>query len=171
MRTFIASPVNLTNGIEGLLKQVSSLPSVRLPGGRNLHLTYMFLGDIGEKQMERVSEAVASISLKKVVSGFSGITAFPALSNPRVLVLLLDNLELTAIYNRINDLLPDFAAGSKKFIPHLTMGRFGKRNIKPDISELKVPDEKVIIDRVCLFKSTLTSSGPVYEELVSVQLI
>jgi len=36
---------------------------------------------------------------------------------------------------------------------------------------LKVPDEKVIIDRVCLFKSTLTPSGPVYEELVSVQLI
>lgn len=171
MRTFIASPVNLTDGIEELLEQVSSLPSVRLPGGRNLHLTYMFLGDIGEKQVKRVSEAVTSISLKKVVSGFSGITAFPGLSNPWVLVLLFGNPELITIYNRISDLLPDFAADSKKFIPHLTIGRFGKRNIKPDISKLKVPDEKVIIDRVCLFKSTLTPSGPVYEELVSVQLI
>ena len=121
--------------------------------------------------MKRVSDAVASISLKKVVSGFSGITAFPDLSNPRVLVLLFGNPELITIYNRISDLLPDFAAGSKKFIPHLTIGRFGKRNIKPDISKLKVPDEEVIIDRICLFKSTLTPSGPVYEELVSVQLI
>ncbi|MHB8561689.1 MAG: 2'-5' RNA ligase family protein, partial [Thermoplasmataceae archaeon] len=105
MRTFIASPVTRTEGIEDLLSQVSLLPSVRVPRTRDLHLTYLFLGDIGERDVKSASEAVKAISLRKVVSGFSEITAFPDLSNPRVLVLIFDNPGILEIYKRISDLL------------------------------------------------------------------
>ena len=171
VRTFIASPVARTEGIEDLLSQVSLLPSVRVPGTRDLHLTYLFLGDIGERDVKNASEAVKAISIRKVVSGFSGITAFPDLSNPRVLVLIFDNPGILEIYKRISDLLPGFATRSRNFVPHLTIGRFGRDRINPHIEKLKVPDEIVTIDRVCLFRSTLTSSGPIYEEIDSVQLI
>ncbi len=171
VRTFIASPVARTEGIEDLLSQVSLLPSVRVPGTRDLHLTYLFLGDIGERDVKSASEAVKAISIRKVVSGFSGITAFPDLSNPRVLVLIFDNPGILEIYKRISDLLPGFATRSRNFVPHLTIGRFGRDRINPHIEKLKVPDERVTIDRVCLFRSTLTPSGPIYEEIDSVQLI
>jgi len=171
MRTFIASPIPIDDQINELLKQVSSFPSLRVPNTVNLHLTYLFLGEIDEKEAVEISKSIVKPVMKKVESSFSVITAFPHVSSPRVLVLLLDSTGIAGIYRSISEILPQFSKGSKNFIPHVTIGRFGKKPVMPDINKLKIPEEKVVIDRFCLYKSTLTPTGPVYEELACNQLI
>ena len=171
MRTFIASPIPIYGGIKDLLKQVSTLPSLRVPNTVDLHLTYLFLGDVEKEEVENIAKSIVKPVIRKVESGFSAITAFPDISRPRVLVLLLDNPEIIEIYRSISGILPGFSSGSTKFVPHLTIGRFGKNKVMPDIKKLKIPAGKVLIDRVCLYKSTLTPSGPVYEDLACNQLM
>jgi 2'-5' RNA ligase len=171
MRTFIASPINVDGEIKDLLKHVSMLPSLRVPNTVELHLTYLFMGEVDEIEAQNMAESVLKPVIRRIESGFSGITAFPDASRPRVLVLLLDNPEIAGIYRSVSEILPRYAAGSKKFVPHITIGRFGKSPVMPDIKKLKIPENKVLIDRVCLYRSTLTSSGPLYENLACNQLI
>ncbi|WP_393971065.1 RNA 2',3'-cyclic phosphodiesterase [Oxyplasma meridianum] len=171
VRCFIASPIPIDGEIYSLLKQVSMFPSLRVPNTENLHLTYLFLGEIDEKKAVDISESIIKPALKRVESGFSRITVFPDASRPRVLVLLLHNPEIIGIYRSISEILPQFASGSKKFLPHVTIGRFGKNAVMPDINKLKIPEKKVLIARICLYKSTLTESGPVYKDIACNQLI
>ena len=171
MRAFIASPISIYGEIKYLLNQISLLPSLRVPNTADLHLTYLFLGEVDEIEARNIANSMVKTTIRKVEFGFSGITAFPDPSRPRVLVLLLENPDLVNIYRSVSEILPQYAAGQKKFIPHITVGRFGKNAVMPDIKKLKIPEEKVLIDRICLYRSTLTASGPVYEELACNQLI
>ncbi|MCL4340580.1 MAG: RNA 2',3'-cyclic phosphodiesterase [Candidatus Thermoplasmatota archaeon] len=171
MRSFIASPIPRDDQINDLLKQVSRFPSLKVPNTVDLHLTYLFLGEIDETEADNISKSIVKQEIKKVESTFSVISAFPNTSSPRVLILLLDNPGIVGIYRSISEILPQFAMDSKNFIPHVTIGRFRKKDLMPDINRLKIPEGKVLIDRVCLYKSTLTQSGPLYEELACNQLI
>jgi 2'-5' RNA ligase len=141
---------------------------------KNIHLTLKFIGDFPEKKIGRIGEV-----LETVLNGrakFEGRVArcggFPNLRNPRVLWVGLDGADpAIEIAKELNHRLIPIGIKSEKrgLSPHLTLGRIKKRS---DLSELAGYMESlnfdagsVILDRVALVKSTLTPSGPIYENV------
>ena len=66
-----------------------------------------------------------------------------------------------------------FEKESKKFKAHLTLGRVKNSNdlsnLNNYISDYKVEPKQLIFDKLCLYKSTLTPQGPIYECLHEVK--
>ncbi len=144
---------------------------------KNLHLTLKFLGDINKEKFEKIKEKIEtvakkfepfSIELKKF--GF-----FPNERKPRVFFIQTSGEEvLGKIAASIEEELENFGfEKEKKFKSHITLGRPKKnKNIKLLLKiapGIKIKD-KVLVDRISIFKSTLTNQGPIYEEIFSSNL-
>ncbi|MCR4399105.1 MAG: RNA 2',3'-cyclic phosphodiesterase [Firmicutes bacterium] len=142
----------------------------------NLHFTLKFLGDVPERKLGAVGRAVS-----RGVSGFprfevvmGGVGTFPPGKPPRVVWLGVrggrDTLaDLAAAVDR--ELVREgFPAEKRAFAPHLTLGRVRIPTGDPALSAAigalaPVEVGPVWMERVCLMKSTLTPSGPIYGEI------
>jgi 2'-5' RNA ligase len=139
----------------------------------NLHITLKFFGEtdkltpIEEKLKEIEGEFTPfQVSLK-------GIGAFP--SAKRAIVLWVgieegqDNLK--ELYSSIeNKILPiGFEKEDRGFTPHITFGRVKKGGYSlPE--NLSFSFESFQVNKITLFKSTLTPKGPIYEIVSEVSL-
>jgi 2'-5' RNA ligase len=164
--------------------RLGSRTSVRWVDTNNIHLTLKFLGDIDEKITGRITAV-----LEEAASGtspfrleISGLGVFP---NPRrvqvVWVGLSGDIEkLGQLQKRIESgLVPlGFAAESRSFTPHLTLGRVRDRATPEERQDLGRLIEGMRfesgaglkVDSVNLMKSQLTREGPIYSRLSSVEL-
>jgi 2'-5' RNA ligase len=164
--------------------RLGSRTSVRWVDTNNIHLTLKFLGDIDEKITGRITAV-----LEEAASGtspfrleISGLGVFP---NPRrvqvVWVGLSGDIEkLGQLQKRIESgLVPlGFAAESRSFTPHLTLGRVRDRATTEERQDLGRLIEGMRfesgaglkVDSVNLMKSQLTREGPIYSRLSSVEL-
>jgi 2'-5' RNA ligase len=164
--------------------RLGSRTSVRWVDTNNIHLTLKFLGDIDENITGRITAI-----LEEVASGTSpfrleigGLGVFP---NPRrvqvVWVGLSGDIEkLGQLQKRIESgLVPlGFAAESRSFTPHLTLGRVRDRATTEERQDLGRLIEGMRfesgaglkVDSVNLMKSQLTREGPIYSRLSSVEL-
>ncbi|WMT50433.1 MAG: RNA 2',3'-cyclic phosphodiesterase [Ferroplasma sp.] len=165
MRMFIASHIRITPEIESLVKSLSSNKNLKVTALNNFHLTYLFLGDISSKESDRVADEIKKISGVKFTVKISGITAFPDINHPRVIVLVLKSEFLSEIYNSILRLLPEYENSNQKFLPHITIARARKSGVGLGILSPAVPDGALTIDNLCLIKSVLTREGPVYQSV------
>ena len=63
----------------------------------------------------------------------------------------------------------DLASGEQQFVSHLTLGRIksiqNKANFKSFLKEFKVEKIPCTIESFSLYKSTLSSQGPSYQEI------
>ncbi len=140
----------------------------------NIHLTLKFIGEISEKKVERIIDAIGDVltGRAKFEGHIAGCGGFPNLKQPRVLWVGLGGAEPAIdIAKQLNHKLIPIGVKSEKkpLSPHLTLGRIKRPT---DLSELTVYMENlnfdagsVILDRVALVKSTLTPSGPIYENI------
>lgn len=150
----------------------------------SIHLTLKFLGnidsDITGKITSALEEAVRGTSPFSVK--LSGLGVFPNIRRVQVVWVGLagEVAKLGQLQQRIETgLIPlGFAAESRSFTPHLTLGR---------VRDYAAPDERqnlgqivtgtafeakcnVNIDAVHLIKSQLTREGPVYSKISTVTL-
>jgi len=152
---------------------------VKLVETHNIHITLVFIGEIQENRLELVKEATSKLSFNSFKVKLKGTGAFPNLSRPRVVwVGIEDGLqELRAIRGTLlKELLgrgvkPD---DEKEFSPHLTIGRVkGPSNLLNLINVINeyqnIDFGEFIANKVTLFKSTLTSKGPIYDPLLEVK--
>ncbi len=177
MRCFIAIDIdkNLRTQIERLqqdLRQKTGLakPDVKWVDPNLIHLTLKFLGEIKDKDLAGICQIVSnaaaghksfSIDVEKLGSFGSpakvvwvGITA-----NEDLVKLQKDLQERLQVAGRPKE--------SRKFSGHLTLCRIKKprpgrimQEVIKDYDGLKLGS--VLIDSVCIYKSDLTKSGPVY---------
>jgi 2'-5' RNA ligase len=140
----------------------------------NIHLTLKFIGEISEKKVDRIIDAIGEVltGRAKFEGHIARCGSFPNLRRPRVLWVGLDGaapaVEMAKQLN--HKLIPIGVKSEKKPLsPHLTLGRIKKPT---DLSELSAYMENlnfdggsVILDKVALVKSTLTPSGPIYESV------
>lgn len=140
----------------------------------NIHLTLKFIGEISEKKVDPIIDAVGDVLAGR--AGFEGHIAgcggFPNLKRPRVLWVGLNGADPAVdIAKKLNHKLIPIGVKSEKkpLSPHLTLGRIRKPT---DLSELTAYMENlnfdagsVILDKVALVKSTLTPGGPIYENI------
>ena len=146
----------------------------------NMHLTLKFLGNTSSEQVEKIKEYFENDI--KQNSGFSfnltGLGFFKSGGQPRVIYSgIVDYQELKNLYDQIenNMFQVGFEKDSRKFNPHLTLGRIKSLKNKRLLFDLveKFRNEKiqmVEVKEVILYQSILKPEGPTYKPLKKVRL-
>ncbi|MBQ3473638.1 MAG: RNA 2',3'-cyclic phosphodiesterase [Methanobrevibacter sp.] len=148
--------------------------NIKYVPSENMHFTLKFFGNIDMDMVEDIASAV-----EKVIKNYSSFDlnikncgCFPNKNVIKVLWLGLE--EGSPIANLQKDLDREFKKlGFKKeknFISHLTIGRVkspkNKKDIRNTIEKLEdIEIGQFTVSKICLKKSTLTSQGPIYENI------
>jgi len=169
--------------IEEKLK-VRRHPFVKWVDPESIHLTLKFLGSVSG---ETIPEIVGAMSLvAQPVSPFTlqigGTGAFPNWQRPQVVWVGVGGEmgRLTTLQRELEAALSSlgFPPESRPFSPHLTLGRLRERVTPEDRRRFGLWAQSVKfeaslsfeVNAVRLMKSQLTSSGPIYSQLASVEL-
>jgi 2'-5' RNA ligase len=143
----------------------------------NLHLTLKFLGNVDESRVEDIGKTIESSIAD--LPGFSLELAdtgvFPSMRKPKVLWIGVTDRgrSLSVVAQQIERHLAliGFPKEGRDFSPHLTIGRVRQNDISREVAEahLDLGFEPVGfgVDRVGLYESRLTASGPIYSEFRS----
>lgn len=150
----------------------------------SIHLTLKFLGNIDPGIISKITsaleEAVRGTPPFGIVVG--GLGVFPNISRVRVVWVGLSGevAKLGQLQQRIETgLVPlGFAAESRSFTPHLTVGRvndYASPGERQDLGQLVTGTAfeakyKINVDAVHLIKSQLTREGPIYSKISTVAL-
>ena len=152
---------------EMLRKQIQKASWVK-PG--NIHLTLKFLGDIAPDDLGSIGRALEaatnghhSFSLQ-----IGGVGAFPTLARPRVIWVGVKtgSERVSSLAQDINSALNNrgFAVDTKKFNPHLTIGRLKEKvNLSRYANEYRQYDRingaVMTVNTISLIQSQLHSKG------------
>ncbi len=138
----------------------------------NLHLTLKFLGNIEEEKVEELKEIVKEVGMRfsPLEVKLEGFGFFPSPKNPRVFFVSVDKeKDLKTIATYLEDKLESVGFPKEnRFKAHITLARFKERKnidcLLKKIKDLQIATNFILKD-IVLFKSTLTSWGPIYEEI------
>lgn len=174
MRVFLALEISpsVKEYLQGIIKIMASrITGVRWVKSEGQHITLKFFGELDEAMVENIRTRLLSIEDKfePFETTIKGIDAFPNKRRARVIVVTLEKgVDIAkAIFNDIEvALLPLGFEGEKRdYTPHITLGR--KKEQSP-ILERDIPDLNgmgFIVDRLVMFRSTLTPQGAIYSPL------
>ncbi len=179
MRLFFAVklPEALKSALGDFIMPFRGLPArVKWVEPRNMHLTLKFLGETDREQLDELKAAAteAAGGASPFELNIYGSGAFPNLRRPRVFWVGIDdpqkglqNLQKTLDYN-LGQI--GFETESKKFSPHLTLGRVKERGeigqLGEAFSRAVFPPVKVAVSEFFLIESKLRPTGPVYTDLI-----
>jgi 2'-5' RNA ligase len=178
LRLFIAMPLPHEVEIEldrllGTLRMKG--PDVKWVAANNIHLTIKFLGDTEDKLVPKINAAIDEVAarLHPFESTIDSVGGFPNLNNPRVIwfggAQPIEEAARMAkeIDRRMHELR--FEKERRPFKSHLTLGRVreGRQvdELAAFLSTFKLEPIPLRLDRLVLFKSTLTPKGSIYELL------
>jgi len=184
MRSFIAVEVdskvkkNINETIKHFKKNNSGVKWIKPEA---IHLTLKFLGNIDmqkSQQTTKIMDALCSNHNPFFLS-FIGLVTFPQKSRiPKVIWAGVKENDLIqkldkSLENELEKI--GFSREKRDFHPHLTLGRIKKNAVIHNLlPELKKHESEVFgeskVERIILFKSTLTPSGAVYDILHESQL-
>jgi len=171
MRCFIAIdiPNEIKKKIEPLIKElnVNGIKPVEVD---NLHITIKFLGEINEGKRKKVEKTLNHISFLPFSISLAGIGAFPNENYIRVIWIGSYSSELVDLIKEIDEKM--FRLGFKRerdYVPHLTIARVKRRpeiDLKTFLTKYKSKEfGSFVVYNIKLKKSTLTSKGPIYEDV------
>lgn len=178
IRLFIACP--LTGEVKQRIGQIIEtlrpvVKNIRWVKTENLHITLRFLGDTEERLVGRLGELIDHVAAthEPVPSNLNELGGFPDLRRARVVWIGHHQPEdgLARIARQIELKVRElrFPKEKKRFTPHLTIGRLrfpdSSGALAQAIESYQLEPISVVYDRITLFKSTLTPSGPIYEKL------
>ncbi len=144
-----------------------------LPGGddmrwvkaENLHVTLRFLGDVAQARIEglveEVRERIADIAPFALRLG--AVRSFPSPRRPRVVVCEIappEPLERLAAAVEAGVVAEGFEAETRRFRPHLTLGRVRPSGSPPDVTAADTPvSDAFPVTEIVLFRSELHPQG------------
>ena len=185
MRIFIA--LELPESIRERLGQLQG----KLKGTENrirwvnpslIHLTMKFLGEVEEKNLEKVIQIARNVAGRfpvfKMEIGKMGV--FPSFSSPRVIWVGIeegkDKLETLAAELEEELGQEGFSRSSRKWTSHLTLGRVKVLKARERLKVLllqhckEVEGIEVKVKSLSVIKSELTPRGPIYTILEKIPL-
>lgn len=181
LRTFLAIPLapTLQREIAALQTALARpLSGIRWTRPETVHLTLHFFGAIPADDLEKIRASMLSVRLREKAFQVEilGLGAFPAPHRPRVVWLgLTPEAPLRSLWRACEAELGQrgFAAESRGFVPHLTIGRF--RDRAPDLGSLCAEQGacrigRLPVDRLVLFESRLRPEGARHTPLFTVPL-
>lgn len=173
MRVFIGIPIpdKMKDKISELQKKFD-IKGIKLVEPKNLHWTVKFFGYLKE-EVKEVKKIMDKIHFEPFKIGIGGVGVFPSLSYIRTIWIGVDNgkKEFLNFLEDTKNKFTDIGKSDNKGIkPHLTIGRVKRIYDKEKLIDLIEKNRKVKIgetkiDRLVLYKSTLTPKGPIYEAL------
>ena len=185
LRTFIA--IELTREIQDVLKTTQE--ALRKSGGdvkwvkpENIHLTLKFLGELTENKIDLVKAAMRKslIGFKNFSFQLDVVGAFPKIENPKIIWVGISTgkLEIGQLVTTLGNNLESLGVEKEErdFAPHITIGRLRSSVNRFALTQmiknhLLPPHLEQKAGQVILFKSTLTSQGPIYEAIEKFALI
>ncbi len=178
IRSFVAVdlPASMHKGIDGIQREIA-MSGLRLVRPELVHVTLKFLGDVPENRIEKVVEALRAVEVAPFTAQVKGMGAFPGKSIRVVWLGLEGNFE--ELYRKVDESLAPlgFERETRGFTPHVTLGRVGHpsiditRRLSPKIAALAGIDLGTFdVDSFVLKRSTLTSGGPIYDDLARFHL-
>lgn len=191
MRVFVA--VDLTDrvrremtGFAGALASRLVTARVVRPGAlawvaeRHLHLTLRFVGEVDEETGLRLAAAMAPpFAIDAFEMVFDRLGVFPAAGPPRVIWLgvAAGAAGLADLAGQVEGRLrrEGIAPEMRPFSPHLTLARFKQppaRGTRDEIAAVAIPHPfgPSRVDRVTLYESRLSPSGPAYRAVARAPL-
>lgn len=183
-RLFLAVRVPPLPRLEQVLDRFRGLDGVKPVAPENLHYTIRFLGDVAQETDARLRDVLdgATIDERPFEIAIEGTSAFPSAKKPRVVWAGSDDeggTRLTRVAEGVDRFADEVGLGArdKPFVPHLTLarvkkpgGRGGHEASRIVHDETETEYGSVTVDKVALVESTLTSKGPVYEDVLEVPL-
>lgn len=172
MRVFISIDIP-DNVKEEILRIQKKLPefSGKLTEEENLHLTLKFLGEIDEKQVKEIKDKLSEIKLERFYARLGEVGVFNK-KFIKIIWIKLDNCE--KLQKEIDSKLSDLFPKEKRFMSHLTIARVknikDKKKFISEIEKIKINKINFLVSEFKLKKSTLTQDGPVYEDILEVEL-
>jgi 2'-5' RNA ligase len=169
MRTFIAFDLDgeTKNTIQKIQDNYRKAASGKISYTKpeQFHLTAFFLGEIGEKGAGRIIEILKKTEfIEPVTLEFNDLNYFPSIKRPNVIVLKSELAPALTDFVRTldTDLLKLGFKRDKKWLPHITLGRIRDSF---SVGEFTMPPFRAVVKSLVLYKSTLSTSGSVYEKL------
>lgn len=129
-----------------------------------MHLTLAFFESFAPEKISDIGQLIKSFAKKfgPIKLRLHCLDCFPNQTRAKIIFV-----ELQGELDKLKTIAASFA--EKSFAPHLTLGRLKKpQNLKEIINKVKIPKLEFTVNKICLIKSTLTSSGPIYENLKEV---
>jgi 2'-5' RNA ligase len=179
MRAFLAFEISppvkeyLKTIITDMAPRVSGVKWVKSEGQ---HITLKFFGEIEEAVAAHIREKLSALEneFEPFEATLKAVDAFPSTKRARVVVVTLEKgVDIAkAIFHDIEDALYSLGMEKEKrdFTPHITLGR---RKEQAPLLDRDIPglnELSFIVDRIVLFKSTLTPQGAIYTKVWEIGL-
>ena len=179
MRTFVAIALtheiqNYLAGIQETLKKTQA--DIKWVQPENIHLTLKFLGERKEKKIEQIKEILEETVKDKTCFSLrlSHLGAFPKIDYPRVIWVGIDKgkEEIERIAYELEEQIAKIGIPKedKPFSSHITIARLksplNREKLVGALKRVECAEEKELrVEKITLYKSTLTPKGPIYEVL------
>jgi len=175
MRVFIA--IDLPNPIRESLGQIqrelkSLTDSVKWVAPESIHITLKFIGEIPEKRIDDINVALRGFSWKTFTIKVRGVGFFPGTRSPRVFWAGMEAPTMRGLSEKLETRMERLGFDKEKraFRPHITLARARDNRIDSSLVLGATEYEDHIfgsftVDRMYLFKSTLTPTGAMYEKV------
>jgi 2'-5' RNA ligase len=176
MRLFVA--VDLSEEIRENVSELSKIfavKGIKTVEKENLHLTLKFLGEVHDSKKDRIVSALDEIEFERFKINFKGVGYFPGGSKLRVIWVGVESgaKQLETLANLVEDKMVELKfKKERKFVPHATIARVKridsniKNRILKQLAEFQNREfGEMDVDHFSLKKSTLTPSGPIYEDV------
>lgn len=187
MRTFIAIelPQEVKNALVKLQEQLRKTGAdVNWVQPDNIHLTLKFLGEIGEKKLDKINSILekAAKEYSCFQAEISTLGAFPKINYPRVIWVGIEKggIEIKKIVQELEEQIEKIgiAKESRPFSTHITIARvrsaLNQQALAQELNQLiHYFDEKKLQFKargITLFKSILGPGGAAYEPLKVINL-
>lgn len=149
--------------------------ALRVTPEGQLHITLVFLGQMGEGERELAEAQVDALTERTAFKvAVTGLVGLPKGRSPRVIAAGIEDPA-----GRIKAIHDELAAGlvekrlykreKRSYFPHVTIARARGRP-RPDLLDIHPEPVQFTAVRVTLYNSILRPSGAVHEALKSVQL-
>lgn len=146
------------------------IQDARWQSAEQVHLTLHFLGDVDGGTTRRLIAALGELEAPAFDMQLRGAGVFPPRGQPRTLwigVAVPDPVRL--VHQRCARILDDQGLDRerRKFVPHVTLARFGKRASAGQVGEWVAnhalyESASFRVDHVRLYSSVLSQRGPKY---------
>ncbi|MFH1888628.1 MAG: RNA 2',3'-cyclic phosphodiesterase [Candidatus Omnitrophota bacterium] len=181
MRAFIAIelPQEIKDSLENLQEELKTARSdVKWVRPENIHLTMKFLGEINDKQLDKINDIIDQAVEKRnsFRMRISSLGAFPKIDSPRVIWIGIDtgDKEVKEMAAELEEKIAEIGISKeeRQFSSHITIGRtrspLNREKLVVYIknkADLCGKNLEFYVGMITLFKSTLTPKGPIYEAL------
>jgi 2'-5' RNA ligase len=175
MRLFVglALPDEIKDELAALIERMrAAAPDAKWVPRDNLHLTFSFLGEVGEERVPAIADALrgAAASVRgPIPTRLHGTGAFPSPRRARVVWVGLDDGEgrigklAEAVATAVEPL--GYPKEKRPWTAHLTLARL---RVPGNVSELlgeTVAESSFNVSEVTLYRSRLARPAPHYEPL------